>query len=123
MRTRAMLATETEGSLAAQILGRAFAGDPVLTAFVGTDQTPRMTRYFELECRVALAGYGEVWLDEDGLGAALWSRPRARTMRACARLGFQRRDDVEVLDGVLGAADVARAAPAGARAPSGPCRP
>jgi hypothetical protein len=118
-----MLATETEGSLAAQILGRAFAGDPVLTAFVCTDQTPRMTRYFELEsgrpCRLrrGLARRGRT------RSCALVEASSEDNARLYARLGFQRRDDVEVLDGVLGAADVARAAPAGARAPSGPCRP
>ena len=72
---QARLATEAEASVAANILARAFAHDPVLTAFVGEDRTARMARYFELECRLAFAGYGEVWLDDDGLGAAIWRRP------------------------------------------------
>lgn len=71
----ARLADETEAGVAAQILGRAFVRDPVLKAFVGEGQAARMARYFELECDVALAGYGEVWLDDDGVGAALWRRP------------------------------------------------
>jgi GNAT superfamily N-acetyltransferase len=68
-------ATEDEAGIAAAILARAFVHDPVLTAFVGEGQTARMARYFELECLVAFAGYGEVWLDDDGLGAAMWRRP------------------------------------------------
>jgi GNAT superfamily N-acetyltransferase len=73
----ARLATEREGPVAAEILARAFVDDPVLSAFFGSGpvQTARMARYFELECRLAFAGYGEVWLDDDGLGAALWRRP------------------------------------------------
>ena len=71
------LASKTEAGIAAGILGRAFARDPVLTAFFREDpvETARLARYFELECRVGLAGYGEVWLDDDDLGAALWRRP------------------------------------------------
>jgi GNAT superfamily N-acetyltransferase len=71
----ARLATEADAGTAAEILARAFTRDPVLTAFVGENQTARMTRYFELECGLAFAGYGEVWLDEDELGAAMWRRP------------------------------------------------
>jgi GNAT superfamily N-acetyltransferase len=72
----ARLASEAEGDVAAEILGRAFVRDPVLTAFFdkGT-KAARLAQYFELECRIALAGYGEIWLDEDLLGAALWRRP------------------------------------------------
>ncbi len=73
----ARVANETEAGVAAELLARAFARDPVLTAFVGegTKQTARMTRYFELECGLAFSGYGEVWLDADRLGAAMWRRP------------------------------------------------
>jgi GNAT superfamily N-acetyltransferase len=71
----ARLATEEEAATAADVLARAFARDPVLTAFVGEQQTAGMARYFELECRLAFAGCGEVWIDEDGLGAAIWRRP------------------------------------------------
>jgi GNAT superfamily N-acetyltransferase len=73
----ARLATTEEIDVAASVLARAFARDPVLTAFFGRGsvETARMARYFELECRLALAGYGEVWLDDTRLGAALWRRP------------------------------------------------
>jgi GNAT superfamily N-acetyltransferase len=73
----ARLATEADTRTASDVLARAFVRDPVLTAFIGEgpEQTARMTRYFELECRLAFAGYGEVWLDDDGLGAAMWRRP------------------------------------------------
>lgn len=71
----ARLADETEGAIAAEILARAFVRDPVLSAFVGVGETERMARYFELECKVAFAGYGEVWLDDEHLGAAMWRLP------------------------------------------------
>jgi len=73
----ARLAAKAESGAAAEILARAFARDPVLTAFFQEDpiDTARLARYFELECRVGFAGYGEVWLDDDRLGAALWRRP------------------------------------------------
>jgi GNAT superfamily N-acetyltransferase len=71
------LATETEWPAVAGILARAFARDPVLASFLrgGPDRTARLARYFELECRLGDAGHGEVWLDEDGLGAAIWRGP------------------------------------------------
>jgi GNAT superfamily N-acetyltransferase len=34
-----------------------------------------LARYFELECRLSFSGYGEIWLDDDLLGAAMWRRP------------------------------------------------
>ncbi len=71
------LATKDEISVAAQILGRAFVDDPVVGAFItaGPRREQRLARYFELECRLTSSGYGEIWLDEDGLGAAIWRRP------------------------------------------------
>jgi GNAT superfamily N-acetyltransferase len=73
----ARLATEADTRTAADVLARAFVRDPVLAAFIaaGPEQTARMARYFEYECRLAFAGYGEVWLDDGGLGAAMWRRP------------------------------------------------
>jgi ribosomal protein S18 acetylase RimI-like enzyme len=70
-------ATAAEAGVAAEILGRAFVRDPVLTAFFGdgSANAARLARYFELECRLALAGYGEVWLDDDRKAAAIWRRP------------------------------------------------
>ena len=73
----ARLARSEESPFAAEILARAFVRDPVLAAFIreGPERTPRLARYFELECRLGFAGYGEVWLDDDRLGAAIWRRP------------------------------------------------
>ena len=73
----ARLATKSEGGVAAEILGRAFVHDPVFTKFFRTEslQATRLAQYFELECRLVLKGYGEVWLDDDLLGAAIWRRP------------------------------------------------
>jgi GNAT superfamily N-acetyltransferase len=64
---------------AAEALGRAFVEDPLLTAIVGRprDLARRLARYFTLEGRTALAAGGEIWLDDDGLGAAIWRRPEA----------------------------------------------
>jgi GNAT superfamily N-acetyltransferase len=71
------LATTADLDFAAGLLARAFAHDPVVSAFIreGPERTARMARYFELECRLTLAGYGEIWLDGDLLGAAMWRRP------------------------------------------------
>jgi GNAT superfamily N-acetyltransferase len=70
------LASETEAGAAAEILGRAFVRDPVVTAFFkGSREPARLAEYFALECRLAFAGYGEIWLDDDRLGAAIWRRP------------------------------------------------
>jgi GNAT superfamily N-acetyltransferase len=73
----ARLAAKTEAGGAAEILGRAFVHDPVLTAFFsgGSQQAARLAQYFELECRLVVKGYGEIWLDDDRLGAAIWRRP------------------------------------------------
>lgn len=73
----ARLATETEAGVAAEILGRAFQRDPVVSAFIreGPKRTAKLAHYFEIECLLAFAGLGEVWLDDDGLGAAIWRHP------------------------------------------------
>ncbi|HZT84519.1 MAG TPA: GNAT family N-acetyltransferase [Gaiellaceae bacterium] len=73
------LATADDIPVAAEALGRAFVEDPLLTAIVGRppDLAGRLGRYFSLECRQALAAGGEIWLDDDGLGAAIWRRPGA----------------------------------------------
>lgn len=71
------LATKEEASHAGEILGRAFASDPVIGAFMtaGRRRTARLAKFFGMECGLTLSGYGEVWLDDDGLGAAIWRRP------------------------------------------------
>jgi GNAT superfamily N-acetyltransferase len=70
-------AATADRQVAADILGRAFAADPVVAEFIaeGPNRADRLARYFGLECEVTLSGYGEVWLDDDGLGAAIWRRP------------------------------------------------
>jgi GNAT superfamily N-acetyltransferase len=71
------LATPDDVHLAAGILARAFDNDPVLAAFIvdGSERIDRSTRYFELECRLTLSGYGEVWLDDEEAAAAIWRKP------------------------------------------------
>jgi GNAT superfamily N-acetyltransferase len=71
------LATTADRQAAADVLGRAFTADPVVARFIaeGPNRADRLARYFALECQVTLSGYGEIWLDDDGLGAAIWRRP------------------------------------------------
>jgi GNAT superfamily N-acetyltransferase len=73
----ARLATGDEARRSAEILARAFEADPVLARFIasGPGRIERSTRYFELECRLTLSGYGEIWLDEEDAGAAIWRKP------------------------------------------------
>jgi GNAT superfamily N-acetyltransferase len=75
----ARLCVAEDVSVAADALGRAFVDDPLLTAILGRpdDLAKRLARYFTLECRLALRAGGEVWLDDEGLGAAIWRRPGA----------------------------------------------
>lgn len=77
-----------EAETVAEILARAFVHDPVVGAFIreGPGRPARLARYFELECGLAFAGYGEVWLDEDLLGAAMWRRPGGYPEPALAQL-------------------------------------
>lgn len=71
------VATASEAHVAAEILAHAFARDPVVSSFLPyrPGQAARIARYFELESRVVFKGYGEVWLDDDLLGAAMWRKP------------------------------------------------
>jgi GNAT superfamily N-acetyltransferase len=71
------LATKEEAGVAAGILGQAFDADPVVSQFIkaGPDRPDRLARYFGIECEITLSGYGEVWLDDDLQGAAIWRRP------------------------------------------------
>ena len=73
----ARLATTADRQAAADVLGRAFVADPVVAEFIaeGPNRADRLARYFELECRVTLSGYGEIWLDDDGTAAAIWRKP------------------------------------------------
>jgi GNAT superfamily N-acetyltransferase len=66
-------------STAAGLLARAFAADPLLTMLLGHRRNivAQLTRYFEVEAALALGGRGELWLDDDRLGAAIWHRPGA----------------------------------------------
>jgi len=85
----ARLATRTDAGVVADVLARAFVTDPVIAAFIreGPDRAARLVRYFELECRLGFAGYGEIWLDDESLGAAIWRRPNGYPEPLRAQLG------------------------------------
>lgn len=58
-------------------LAAAFAGDPLWTwmASPSADWTARAGAWFAAEAAIALAGHGEVLVDDDVRGAAIWSPP------------------------------------------------
>jgi ribosomal protein S18 acetylase RimI-like enzyme len=60
-----------------RILAAAFADDPVWQwlASPRADWTRRATAWFEAEARSQLAGHGEVLVDSDGRGCAIWAPP------------------------------------------------
>jgi ribosomal protein S18 acetylase RimI-like enzyme len=72
-------ASDTDTSVVADVLARAFAHDPVLETLLGRrrDMIVALRRYFEIEARLAIGVRGEVWLDDDELAAAVWHRPAA----------------------------------------------
>ena len=82
------LATNDDVGVASQTLADAFVDDPVVAQFIreGPNRTQRLARYFELECGLTLSGYGEIWLDDDGLGAAIWRRPGGYPESASSQL-------------------------------------
>lgn len=73
------VASEREVEGAADVLARAFAADPVLIRLLGhrRRRDAALRRFFEIEVGLAVGGRGEVWLDDDLLGAAVWRPPGA----------------------------------------------
>jgi GNAT superfamily N-acetyltransferase len=73
----ARLPTREELPQAALVLARAFEHDAVLSQLLPErgSRVDRLRRYFELEAEGAISRGGEVWVDDDLRGAAVWRPP------------------------------------------------
>jgi GNAT superfamily N-acetyltransferase len=62
---------------AAEALALAFADDPAWAHLLREDETraEKLLAYFTSEIETLVPGYREVWVTEDGGGAAIWARP------------------------------------------------
>jgi GNAT superfamily N-acetyltransferase len=71
-------ATEADLPAVGRALAAAFDGDPVWS-FLASPRapwTPRASAWFEAEARCRLKGHGEVLVDDDVRGAAIWAAPK-----------------------------------------------
>lgn len=70
-------ATPADLPAVGRALAAAFDGDPVWghLASPNAQWTPRASAWFEAEARVQLRGHGEVLVDDQVRGAAIWSPP------------------------------------------------
>ena len=70
-------ATTADLPAVGRALAAAFDGDPVWSylASAKADWTPRAAAWFEAEARSQLRGHGEVLVDDQVRGAAVWSPP------------------------------------------------
>jgi GNAT superfamily N-acetyltransferase len=85
----ARLSTREELPQVALVLARAFEHDSVLSQLLperGSAVDP-LRRYFELEAEAALSRGGEVWVDDDLRGAAVWRPPGAWVDPTLTQLG------------------------------------
>jgi len=71
------LATRDELPAVGRVLARAFADDPVYTwlAPPSPERDDRAADWFEREARVQFDHHGEVWVDDELRGAAVWTAP------------------------------------------------
>jgi ribosomal protein S18 acetylase RimI-like enzyme len=94
-------ATPDDHEAAAEVLALAFAEDPAWGHLIpdGGDQGERLLVYFSAEIENLVPEYRQLWVTEDGSGAAVWGAPGRwrvptrrglRTMRPAAR-AFGRR--------------------------------
>ena len=71
------LATRDELPAVGLAMARAFADDPVYRWIAAP--TPKWedlaARWFEAEARVQFEGHGQIWVDDDVRGAAVWCEP------------------------------------------------
>jgi GNAT superfamily N-acetyltransferase len=69
--------TPADHEAAAEALALAFVDDPGWTHLLPdpVDRGERLLRFFTAEIANVVPGYRELWVTEDGSGAALWGRP------------------------------------------------
>ncbi|HEY8082698.1 MAG TPA: GNAT family N-acetyltransferase [Solirubrobacterales bacterium] len=70
-------ATAADHEAAAEALALAFASDPCWAHLLPDDSTraERLLAYFTAEIETLAPSYREIWVTEDGSGAAVWARP------------------------------------------------
>jgi GNAT superfamily N-acetyltransferase len=70
-------ATEDDREAAAEALALAFADDPCWAHLLPNDSTRAecLLAYFTAEIETLAPDYREIWVTEDGSGAAVWARP------------------------------------------------
>ena len=70
-------ATEAELPAVGRVLAAAFEDDPIWGYLTSprADWTPRATAWFEADARTRMKGHGEVLVDDELRGAALWASP------------------------------------------------
>lgn len=76
-RDRVRLATEGDHEAAAEALALAFADDPAWAHLLPDDTTraEQLLAFFNAEISNLAPDHRQVWVTEDGSGAALWGRP------------------------------------------------
>ncbi len=87
-------ATEEDYEAAAEVLALAFADDPAWAHLLPDDATraERLLDFFTIEINNLVPDYRQLWVTEDGSGAAIWAHPGRwrvpllRTMRPARRL-------------------------------------
>jgi GNAT superfamily N-acetyltransferase len=88
-------ATESDHEAAAEALALAFADDPAWAHLLpdADSRAERLLSFFTAEIANLVPDYREVWIAEEGRGAAIWARPGRwrvpflRTMRPAPRMG------------------------------------
>jgi GNAT superfamily N-acetyltransferase len=70
-------ATETDHEAAAEALALAFSDDPCWSHLLPDDRTrpEQLLAYFSTEIETLTPDYRQVWVTEDGSGAAVWAAP------------------------------------------------
>jgi GNAT superfamily N-acetyltransferase len=76
-RTRVRLATVADYEPAAEALALAFVEDPGWAHLLPDSETrgERLLRFFSAEIENVVPRYRELWVTDDGSGAAIWGRP------------------------------------------------
>lgn len=81
-------AHEADAKAIVSLLSEVFAKDPFVSWIIGDGGERQRRRYVDLILRRLTLPHDEVWLDEEGRGAALWSPPGAWQLPAMAQLAL-----------------------------------